>query len=195
MNVNGDDERLIIRVRRVAELSSDILVKYADRKSKAGVFARVARSISEANTKRKGRYMITLEEAKQTISERTGIPVDLLNAETIEGNIDRAEALLTLRNRSDAARETQQPKPTRDSFVEWCEGGKLDPDELTAATVASLKETIRDMSGAYPVVKDSGTIEAYKDTGDPRTTREQFEAWFRNIAAYDPRTDGSGGLL
>ena len=176
-------------------MSSVGRAKFADTKLKAGVFVRVARSISEANAKRKGRDMITLEEAKQTISERTGIPVDLLNAETIEGNIDRAEALLTLRNRSDAARETRQPKPTRDSFAEWLEGGKLDPDELTAATVASLKETIRDLSGAYPVLKDGGTIEADKDTEDPRTTREQFETWFNNVTAYDPRKDGGRGLL
>lgn len=50
---------------------------------------------------------MTIEELKQTIEQRTGVPASFLTGETAEENIAQAKALLAYK------REAQQQRPLR----------------------------------------------------------------------------------
>lgn len=122
---------------------------------------------------------------KQTASEKTGVPVNLISGETAEEIAASAYALAHFRKEyreADAEREKTEKAeaeeraayeaiPTRDKFAAWFNGEPLtDP----AAPIDNNK---------YPNVPDAGEV----NLGDQRSTTEKFGEWFLGVSAFDPR--------
>jgi len=110
---------------------------------------------------------MTLDELKQQISTRTGVPVELLTATTPEASIEQAREILALKG--------QQPKSTGEQFAAWLTGESSD-DGLAA---------LDQLFGGYPAVPDGGNPIIPRDT--PKT-RDQFGEWFNHWS------DFSGGF-
>jgi len=114
-----------------------------------------------------------LDELKQLISDKTGIPKDMLTGETAEENVARAKALLAYKK--EQKQDSREPKSTREQFKEWCERTQLDvpqQEDPIHAALAGLEEVERLHVQAYPEVKDGGGV-----MYDGRSTRDKFEDW------------------
>jgi hypothetical protein len=129
--------------------------------------------------------MINLEELKQTIEERTGIPSKLLKGENAEEIIVSAKALLTYRREQ----ETQRPRSTAEQFKEWIDGREgIEAQDTAGAALADIEEAVRIEGGGYPRITDAGEVTGLPD---PRNTQQQFSEWFSNKSALDPfKKDG-----
>ena len=132
--------------------------------------------------------MERIQEVKNRLSERTGIPVNLLKGETLEELVAECKALLLYKREHEAAK----PKTTAEQFAEWAqkcygEGGEVE-DNIAANVDAFALEIRRDIMGE-PIVRDGGEV-----TGLPtsRSTAEQFAEWFEDKTAYDPFKSAKG---
>ena len=72
---------------------------------------------------------MTIEELKQTIEQRTGVPASFLTGETAEENIAQAKALLAYKREA----QQQRPKTTAEQFSDWLGGQLEERDRQTAA--------------------------------------------------------------
>lgn len=129
---------------------------------------------------------MTIEEVKQTISEQTGIPVNLLTGETIEDNIARAKALILYRQ--EKAQE-QQPLGIRQQFAK-CVNDAFGTDQGEAA--ASELQALTDLESSLlgvPKVQDGGSLTADQEP-DQRTTAEKFADWVGKQLEYNPFNEG-----
>lgn len=110
---------------------------------------------------------MTLEELKQSISDKTGVPVNLLTGETAEENIARAKAIL-------AFKREQKPKTTAEQFAEWLRGGNTDQDTASQALADLETEVLH----PYPAVRDGGSIYS---SGIPiqeeKSAAQKFSEW------------------
>lgn len=124
---------------------------------------------------------MTIEELKQAIEERTGIPALFLTGETAEENIARAKAILAYKKRM----EDKRPKTVQEEFEEWFNDisgqRKQDPKE---AALADLEATVQREASAYPILKDGQADTS--NMPDPRPVREQFAEWMEQNAAFNP---------
>lgn len=104
---------------------------------------------------------------KQTASEKTGVPVNLISGETAEEIAASAAALAAYK------RDSYEAKPTREKFAAWFNGdtpAEVVPDPVPAEP-------------AYPNVPDGGEV----NITIPRDPRDAFSEWFADISAFDPR--------
>lgn len=125
---------------------------------------------------------MNLEELKQIIGQRTGIPASLLTGETIEENIAQAKALLAYKREAEAER----PKSTKEQFAQWLNAQQGIEDQDTAGqALAQIEERARVEAGGYPIIQDGGSVNV--QTGDPRSAKEQFSDWAGQALAYNPR--------
>lgn len=116
---------------------------------------------------------------KQTASEKTGVPAELINGETTEEIAASAFALAKFRNeyseKADAEKRAEyENMPTRDKFAAWLNGdvpAEPAPDPIPTPP-------------AYPNVPDGGTPQNLEYSQDPR---DAFAEWFADISAFDPR--------
>ena len=124
-------------------------------------------------------------DVKTMISDRLGIPADLLKGETPEEDLATAKALIAFRREHEA----QRPKTTAEQFGEWMreQEGIEQPDEIGAA-FTELEEAIRVNSNAYLRLTDSG--EAH--LGDTRSAKEKFAEWIGQKTAFDPFKSDDG---
>lgn len=133
---------------------------------------------------------MTLDDFKNGIEERTGIPTSLLTADTEDGCIAQAENYLAFKKEHEATR----PKSTREQFADWMsekEGReKADP---ALEGLAQIKEQNWVDQGGFPKVHDGGNV-LVNDVkfGDSRTPREQFAAWLKKQTQFDPTKDSDG---
>ena len=146
---------------------------------------------------------MTIEELKQTIEQRTGVPASFLTGETAEENIAQAKAFLAYKREY----EQQRPKSTAEQFSDWIGGQLEERDRQTAAAfglhyeapekdpagaaLADIEEAVRVEAGGYPMVKDGGQIDT-SNMPDPRPAREQFADWLGQKTAFDPFKDADG---
>ena len=113
---------------------------------------------------------------KQTASEKTGVPVNLISGETAEEIAASADAIAHFRNEYRANEKAESERraayeatPTRDKFAAWFTGEPLpDPTPIPAT---------------YPNVPDGGEV----NLGDRRSTTEKFGEWFLGVSSFDPR--------
>lgn len=132
---------------------------------------------------------MTVEELKQEIAQRTGVPAALLNGETAEENIAQAKALLAYKRECDE----QRPKTTAEKFSDWLnaqageDAPQAAPEAATTALEAATQATAT--AGGYPIVRDGGEASGLPD---PRPAREQFAEWLQKKTAFDPFTDLDG---
>lgn len=144
---------------------------------------------------------MTIEELKQQIEQRAGVPASLLTGETAEEVVARAKAVLAYKREYEA----QRPKTAREQFADWIGAQQEDKDRRTAellgrhyeappadpagAALAEVAEAYRVEAGGYPMTKDSGEV---ANMPDPRPAREQFAEWFGQKTAFDPFKDADG---
>lgn len=129
---------------------------------------------------------MTVEEIKQEINKKTGIPVYLLTGETIEENIARAKAILAYRKEQAEQYEAERPKTTSEQFADWmqAQSGEERTEQPDAETQAllDLEESLQ----VVPNIMDNGNAYAQKEMPDGRTTAEQFGAWMSKQFAFNP---------
>ena len=146
---------------------------------------------------------MTIEELKQTIEQRTGVPASLLTGETAEENIAQAKAMLAYKREY----EQQRPKTAAEQFSDWLGGQLEEKNRQTAAAfglhyeapetdpagaaLADIAEAVRVEGGGYPMVKDGGQVDT-SNMPDPRPAREQFADWLGQQTAFDPFKDADG---
>ena len=144
---------------------------------------------------------MTIEELKQQIEQRAGVPASLLTGETAEEVVARAKAVLAYKREHEA----QRPKTAQEQFADWIGAQLEDKDRRTAellgrhyeappadpagAALAEVAEAYRVEAGGYPMTKDSGEV---TNMPDPRPAREQFAEWFGQKTAFDPFKDADG---
>lgn len=148
---------------------------------------------------------MTIEELKQQIEQRTGVPASLLTGETAEEVVARAKAVLAYKREHEA----QRPKTAREQFADWIDAQLEDKDRRTAellgrhyeappadpagAALAEVAEAYRVEAGGYPQVPDGGNPYINgKQAPDGRSTAEQFADWFGQQTAFDPFKDADG---
>lgn len=132
---------------------------------------------------------MTIDELKQTIEQRTGVPASLLTGETIEENIAQAKTLLELKRE----RAAQRPGNTKDQFSKWL-GDQIDEKTRYAADTFGIRTAPTDPEGAALAeierkakreaghIPDGGETD-YTKFPDTRPNREKFRDWFDGI--YD----------
>lgn len=144
---------------------------------------------------------MTLEELKQEIAQRTGVPAVLLTGETAEENIAQAKAFLAYKREHEA----QRPKTAAEQFADWFGGQMEERDRQQAATfglnytppekdaagaaLAEIEERARVEAGGYPRINDSGEVTGLPD---PRSAREQFADWISDKTAFNPFKQADG---
>lgn len=126
---------------------------------------------------------MNLEEVKQEIEQRTGVPASFLTGETAEENIAMAKALLAYKKKKAA----EAPRSPREQFAEWARGmaGEA-PQNAAEDALAPLEEALRVDAGGYPMTADAGEV---GNIPDPRPAREQFAEWFKDVTAFNPFKD------
>lgn len=132
---------------------------------------------------------MNVEELKQIIEQRTGVPASLLAGETAEENIAQAKALLAYKK----VAEAQHPKDCRDKFIDWL-GDNLctrdEPQDMADAELDNIAEAVRVEAGGFPMLKDDGQIDVNKMSSGG-SAQEQFAEWFGKVSAFDPsNSDG-----
>lgn len=148
---------------------------------------------------------MTVEELKQQIEQRTGMPAALLAGETAEEVVARAKAILAYKRKQEA----QRPKSTKEQFAEWMDARTEEKNRRTAnlfglhyeptkkdheeEALKEIAEAYRVAAGGYPEVEDGGDpyINGEK-APDPRTAKEQFADWIGQKTAFDPFKDADG---
>lgn len=132
---------------------------------------------------------MTLDELKQTIEQRTGVPASLLTGETAEEAVAQAKAMLAYKREH----EQKRPQTTAEQFSAWAgaEMGLDAPQDTAGAALAEIAEAIRVERGGYPIVHDGGQIDINR-LPDPRPAKEQFAGWASQQLAFNPFTDSDG---
>ena len=130
---------------------------------------------------------MNIDDVKQEISQKTGIPEMLLTGETIEEDIAKAKAILAYRKEAEQAR----PKSAREGFCEWmnAQEGIEQPDAAGQALEAIEKEAAGDFSAHYPLIRDAGEVEVGSATND---ARKAFAEWAGQKMAFDPTRTADG---
>lgn len=119
---------------------------------------------------------MTIDEAKQQIAQVAGVPVHLLNGETIEENITKAKALIAYKKEWNANRT----KTTREDFIEFMQAQEgTQPEADPFKDLANLEMQYK-ANKAYPSLQDGG--EPFRNGyPDGRSTQEQFSEWISKL--------------
>lgn len=139
-------------------------------------YVRVVTSLFRTSGERSEEDEMTIEEIKQEISRRTGVPTSFLYGETLEENVALAKAVLLYRKE----KRGSATKTTREQFAEWFSGSDEVADR-TEEAMSNLEEFYR--ASFYPQVDDKGEV---ANMPEGRPASEQFAEWFGNKTAFDP---------
>ena len=134
---------------------------------------------------------MSMDELKQTIEQRTGVPAEFLHGETAEETIALARALLAYKRDVEKKADALRTKSTREQFDEWfsAEYGAEEPQDGRTEALAEIEEAARIAGGGYPRIKDGGEID-HSTLPDSRPTWQQFAEWFDNKTAFNPFKEG-----
>lgn len=115
-------------------------------------------------------------EVKTMLSERLGLPISFFDGESPEEDIATAKALCAYRREH----EQKKTKTPQEQFGEYMDAqmGIERPDE-SQQIISDIEKNLM----IYPKIKDAGETMI----GDTRSACEQFEEWFNQKAAIDPR--------
>lgn len=129
---------------------------------------------------------MSIDDLKQEIAQRTGVPVILLTGETAEENIAQAKAFLAYKREY----EQQRPKSNSEKFEKWAaaELGEEEPQDTASAALAEIEEAVRLDAGGFPRVTDGGEV---MGLADARPARDQFAEWIGQKTAFNPFKDGN----
>lgn len=123
-------------------------------------------------------------DVKTMISERLGIPIDLLRGESAEEDIATAKALIAYRRGHEQTRE----KSNAEKFGDWFRAQQgIEPQDEIAEAFADIEAQALG-AGRYPHLNDGG--EAH--LGDTRSAKEKFAEWIGQKTAFDPFKSDDG---
>lgn len=121
------------------------------------------------------------EELKQTISNKVGIPANLLTGNTDQEIIEQARQLLTFK--ADAEQKQPAKLSTSEQFARWISGEDADTEQNKALSDLNL---IADSLQGYPTIIDRQVETGERNPLSGATTQESFENWFKAKTAYSP---------
>lgn len=131
---------------------------------------------------------MSIEELKQEIEKRTGVPAAML-PDDADGALNRARDLLLFKHR-----HKPEVATNADLFGKWLhdQAGYEKNDSVTQELDA-LSDIHREIIGGYPDLKDGGTPYQMVENDDPAggDPRKSFEMWFRDTSAFNPRKEGN----
>ena len=113
--------------------------------------------------------VMDLHEAKEIISRRFGVPVELLTATSTEDAIVQAAALK-------AYKAEKEPKTTAEQFGAWLNGQTA----LDRGDIVDVEAVRAEIDPPYPGVRDGGEPYA-PQTNYYGDAREQFAQWFGSL--------------
>ncbi len=121
---------------------------------------------------------MTIDEVRQIISERTGVPADLLTGETPEEIVTRAKALIALK-----VQHQNNPQTPKEQFARFMQANFTGEDADPFQDLKDVAEDIREASGGYSrKITDAGEA-SHSSNG---TAKEQFAQFMADKLAYDP---------
>lgn len=123
------------------------------------------------------------EELKQTINNKTGIPINLLTGSTEKEIIEQAKSLLEYRATTEQKQQTKGS--TSEQFARWLSGSDEGQEEQIKNKVAEDIRSIIDDVWGYPSLSDKETQIKESDI-QGATTQEKFENWFKAKTSYNP---------
>lgn len=110
-----------------------------------------------------------IKELKKAVSDKTGVPADLIAGETAAEIEASAHTLATYK------RECWKAAPTRDKFAAYLNG------DVPAAVVPDPAPI---NNNVYPIVPDGG--EPQNISHGPKDPRDAFTEWFNDVSAFNP---------
>ncbi len=122
-------------------------------------------------------------EVKKYISDKTGIPVNLLNGDTVEENISRAAALLMFRDEN--IEKPIKIKSNEEQFMDWVNeslGIKVDEDETTRIIHELKEELLVGNAVVNNVSVNNDTADSPVDSSS-KSTSELFSDWFNSVVS------------
>lgn len=133
---------------------------------------------------------MTIDELKQTIESKTGVPAAAIGGDTAPEVIQSARALLDFKMKH----ERQAPKSKQELFAGWLDttmGTHTAGQDPRQMELDALQEQARVEAGGYPRVKDAGELD-YRRKLDGVPNAEKFKEWFCNQIAEDPCISADG---
>ena len=114
-----------------------------------------------------------VEELKQIIEKRAGVPANLLTGETIEENISQAKALIVFKKQQE--QKAGQTASAREQFAAWLTTGQnKSNNDLAMEAITTIEKSIKENNRQAAGGEASGT-------GSGKSAKEQFAAWLNNI--------------
>ena len=119
-----------------------------------------------------------LEELKEQISIRTGIPTSLLTGDSEKGILNQARALMAYK----AEGEKERQKSTSEQFSEWFKAVSGNEDPEASDPLSDIAEQVRVDSGEFPVISDTGEV----NMGSHKSASEELADFIKRKAVFDP---------
>lgn len=128
-----------------------------------------------------------INELKNEVEARTGIPVSLLTGETSEEVIAKAKAILAFKKEHAA----EAPQTPAQQFAKWMQAtqGIGEADEAGQA-LADLEDSLRGYS--YRIPDGGNPYINEKQIPDGRTPAQQFADFMSKQLSYDPFKNNDG---
>lgn len=127
---------------------------------------------------------MTIDEVKAEIEQRTGVPAQFIQGETVEEAIAHSKALLAYKREN----AEQVPVDSREAFESWFKAINGIQEATPEQLLDNFAEELRTEAGGYPQVHDAGEV----SMGDPRSAEDKFAEWFYQRSAFDPFAGSDG---
>ena len=123
-----------------------------------------------------------IEELRKRIEQKTGIPAQILTADTEPDLIAQARSLIRFRD----DQEGQRKKTTAEQFSDLV-NSQIGQPQPEPDALSEIENDLRIDAGGYPSVSDGGNPYINGRTApDPRPTEEQFSAWLNDQLSWNP---------
>lgn len=122
---------------------------------------------------------------KETINNKTGIPLELLAGETEQEIIAHAKELLLFK--ADAEQKQPAKQSTAEQFAQWISGAGCNPDQAEQNKAINDLDNIAESLQGYPALADQQTqyIENENEIAGA-TTQEKFTNWMKATTSFNP---------
>ena len=129
---------------------------------------------------------MTLDEFKNEVEQRTGVPASLLDGSTAGEIVTMAKTILAYKKECDVERQNTP----REQFAAWLnESYGVETQNGMDEALDDLTRTAAAENCSYPVIQD-GQVDT-SGIPDGRTPEQQFSEWWYKKTAFDPAKKGS----
>lgn len=123
-----------------------------------------------------------LNELKEQISARTGIPAILLTGDSEQSVLDYARKLLDYKTED----EPEKKRSLSEQFVDWFKGVSGHEDPEPSDPLSDIAEQVRIDTGGYPVIPDSSTV----TIKGHKSASEELADFIKEKSTFDPFKHG-----